>query len=354
MLAARIRTDEPVPGVTLHHRPDLLDGHGDPAERLGDWPDCTVAHFHQFDDPRVIDFVRRKSPVLISAHVYAGCTSGVYYFSPGQECVRAHGPGCIPNLIARGCAHTRYPRTLPRKYLNVTRGLAALRMADLVISYSSAVDRHLAANALERRKIVPLFPTLAPPDPPHEAKHRRVLFAGRLEHTKGATVLLQAARELDAEFVICGEGKQLERLRALAAQLAVEDRVRFAGWLEPRELASELAQASVVAMPSLWPEPFGLVGIEALACARPVVASATGGILDWLREDVGLGVRPGDASALARALEELLRDPARARAMGLAGQALVAERFSPQRHVHGLIDAYRSARDTWRSREALG
>jgi glycosyltransferase involved in cell wall biosynthesis len=122
----------------------------------------------------------------------------------------------------------------------------------------------------------------------------------------------------------------------------------FTGWLSPEELARELAEASVVVMPSLWPEPFGLVGIEALAAGRPVVASFTGGVGDWLEDGVnGLCVRPGDPAALARALNELLADPTRQQAMGAAGKRMVAGRFSAQHHLTSLLDAYRSARATW-------
>jgi glycosyltransferase involved in cell wall biosynthesis len=349
VLAARIRSEDAPPGVTLHHRPALLDRSATLAARLGDFHSLrpSVVHFHQRDEPEMVDLMRRTAPVAISAHGYPGCTSGVYYFTPGHECTRAHGLGCVPNLIARGCAHTRYPRTLPLKYKEVTRGLAALGQADVVISYSSAVDRHLAANRLRRRAIVPLFPTL--PTSEHRAQpvQRRVVFAGRVEQPKGLAVLIHAVREVEGELVVCGEGRQLQAMQALTRELGVQARVHFAGWLEPAPLARELASAAVVVVPSLWPEPFGLVGIEALALGRPVIASATGGILDWLREDVSIGVAPGDTQELARALAELLADPARQQAMGAAGRALVDARFSPARHVEALLDSYRAAQRSW-------
>ena len=60
-------------------------------------------------------------------------------------------------------------------------------------------------------------------------------------------------------------------MRRLARRLRVDERVRFRGWLAPEELAREFADASVVVIPSLWPEPFGLVGIEGFAAGRPAV-----------------------------------------------------------------------------------
>jgi glycosyltransferase involved in cell wall biosynthesis len=182
----------------------------------------------------------------------------------------------------------------------------------------------------------------------HEHR-RRVVFAGRIVAPKGVGVLIRAAREVDAEFVICGDGWRLEEMRELAARTGVADRVRFTGWLDPQQLALEIAEASVVAIPSVWPEPFGLGGIEAFEAGRPVVASLTGGIGDWLEHGVnGLAVRPGHASDLAGALNEILADPARQSAMGEAGRKMTAARFTSEHHREALGECYRRARAAWR------
>jgi glycosyltransferase involved in cell wall biosynthesis len=350
VLAARIEAPTEVPGVTLYRCPDLFHADVPMASRIGSAlefePD--VIHLHQVDLPDVVQAMRVSAPVLISAHVYSACPSGLYYFRPGHECTRGHGPGCALNLVARGCAHTANLKPLPKRYRSSARRAEALRNADLVISYSSAVDRHLAANGLERRRIVPFPATIEPIEGSGHDKRRRVVFAGRMVRHKGIAVLIRAAREVDAEFVICGDGREMEAMRRLASRLDVADRVSFRGWLGAEELARELAEASVVVMPSLWPEPFGLVGIEALAAGRPVIASATGGIEDWLEAGVsGLCVQPGNVGELVLALDELLADPDRQRAMGAAGRDAVNARFSPARHLAALRDAYAEARRTW-------
>jgi glycosyltransferase involved in cell wall biosynthesis len=350
VLAARIDAAAEIPGVRLFHSPELFNGRATPAERFGEALSIRpgVIHLHQFEDPDAVAAMRRHAPVLLSAHGYLACTSGVHYFRPGQECQRAHGLGCIPNLVA--CAHTSDPRGLPSAFRQAGRSLVTLRRADLALSYSTAVDRHLALNQIARRKVIPLFSTMVPAVGSGHADRRRVVFAGRVVLPKGIAVLIRAARAVDAEFVVCGDGWRLEEMRRLAKRTGVHDRVQFKGWLGSEELAGELANASVVAVPSIWPEPFGLVGIEAFAAGRPVVASATGGMRDWLEHDVnGLAVEPGDADALARALRELLADPARAQALGAAGKAMAERRFSAERHVAALLDAYGSARERWES-----
>jgi glycosyltransferase involved in cell wall biosynthesis len=173
--------------------------------------------------------------------------------------------------------------------------------------------------------------------------------------TKGVDVLIRAACSVQAEFVICGDGGRLGAMQELARRLGVQERVRFTGWLSAEDLALELAEASVVVMPSLWPEPAGLVGIEAQAAGRPVIASATGGVGDWLQDGVnGLCVRPGDAGDLARALDELLDDPDRQAAMGAAGRRMVGQRFTPEHHVSALVQAYETARATWAQARRAG
>jgi glycosyltransferase involved in cell wall biosynthesis len=176
------------------------------------------------------------------------------------------------------------------------------------------------------------------------------MFAGRVIAAKGAGVLIRAVARLQAELLICGDGRDLEAMRRLARRLGIAERVHFTGWLAPRELSDQLAEASIVALPSVWPEPFGLVGIEALAAGRPAIASATGGVGDWLQQGVsGLMVPPGNVSALARALDQLLADPARQRTMGAAGKQTVAARFSQQRHLAVLFQAYAAAARGWQA-----
>ncbi len=356
-LCARADPAERTSAVEVIERPALFDETAPAAERLGhaldDTPD--VVHVHQVDEPGLLRMLRERAPVLVSAHGYSACTSGVHYFRPGEECMRAHGPGCWPNLLLRGCAHTNNPRRLPPNYRQASRSLQSLRECDLAIAYSSATDRHLQINGVAHRAVVPLFTTLAPATGSGHELRRRVLFAGRVVAPKGVAVLLEAVAEIDCELIVCGDGWRLDEMREMAAGLGISERVRFTGWLAPEELAREIAEASAVAMPSLWPEPFGLGGIEAFEAGRPVVASLTGGIRDWLEDGVnGLAVPPGDAGALARALGELLADPDRQGALGAAGREMAAARFTRERHVDELLGAYGRARESWVRDRASG
>ncbi len=348
-VASIVSEAERPPGVELHHAPGLLDRSLPPEQRLGSAFEAArggIVHMHQFEDPDVALALAPSAALALSVHGYSACTSGVHYFRPGQECPRAHGPLCVPNLLLRGCAHTRNPTWLPRAYGEATRAARLLGEVDLAITYSSVIDRHVAANGARERAILPLFATLdAVAEPPPAAERaRRVLYAGRLVGAKGVGVLLRAMRGLDAELVVCGDGHDAARMQALARRLGIAEKVSFRGWLPPAELARELAAAAVVAVPSLWPEPFGLVGLEAFGAGTPVVASATGGIPEWLHDGIdGIAVPPGDADALAAALGRLLDDAGLRARLGEAGRQLVAARFTPERHVEAALAAYGQA-----------
>jgi glycosyltransferase involved in cell wall biosynthesis len=348
VLVARVESDERFEGVELIHSPQLYKTDAmEPrfAEALAREPE--VVHLNQLDDPQVVAFLRRSAPVVLSAHGYLACASGVHYFRPGEGCERAHGPGCVPNLLLRGCAHRWNVATLPASYRQAGRALAALRAADMTIGYSNAMAAHLEAAGVQRRRVVPYFPTLDPAPAVGESGGR-IVFAGRLVPSKGAATLLHAVRGLDAAVSICGDGVELARLQRLASRLGIAEQVAFRGWLGPDELAGEFAAASLVAVPSLWPEPFGLIGIEGFAAGKPAVGSATGGIPEWLEDGVsGLTVPAGDAGALSAALGALLEDPARRAEMGAAGRGETASRYSREAHLEAVTAAYADAREVW-------
>jgi glycosyltransferase involved in cell wall biosynthesis len=306
-----------------------------------------VVHLHDLADSDLITAANSEAPTVASVHGYAGCTPNTYYFRPGQECHRAHGPGCIGNMALRGCAHTRDPRGLPAAYRATTRRLDALRRADHVVAYSHAIARHLQRNGVDRMTVVPLFakPAAKIASLPVD---RRVVFAGRAVGAKGLGVLLAAADGLDCSVEVHGDGWWLPRAREQVERLGMSDRVVFHGWSDQATLEHAYDSCRIVVVPSLWPEPFGLVGIEAMARGRPVVASDTGGVREWLVDGrTGYLVPPGDANELHAALGRLLEDYDVCMRMGTAGAARVAELFSEAAHVAALKQVYANAEARW-------
>ena len=159
-----------------------------------------------------------------------------------------------------------------------------------------------------------------------------VIFVGRITRQKGLPVLLRAASSLDAaaQLVVCAGQPDTPELEAEVSSLVRDlDRVIWIPkMLEKREVIQLLTHAVAFACPSLY-EPLGIVNLEAMACGTAVVASRTGGIPEVVADgETGLLVEPDDPAALAAALNVLLRDPDRARAMGQAGRARAEAEFS--------------------------
>jgi teichuronic acid biosynthesis glycosyltransferase TuaC len=147
-------------------------------------------------------------------------------------------------------------------------------------------------------------------------------------------------------YVLVGKGPDRPALEALARSLGVSDRVVFKGALPHSEALAELARCHVHAMPSRH-DAFGVAHLEAMAAGVPTIAGAGTGAEDIARAGEGiLLVRPGDVSALVRAIDRLLSDPGERRRLGEAGRRTVAEHFSWQRCGQATAAAYREAMGT--------
>jgi glycosyltransferase involved in cell wall biosynthesis len=127
----------------------------------------------------------------------------------------------------------------------------------------------------------------------------------------------------------------------------VADRIEFAGWLNNGELAKRYQQCTLVAFPSLWPEPFGRVGPEAFVHGKPVVAYATGGIPDWLTDNgTGYLVAPGDIEQLRQRLHQLLAEPERCRQFGEQAQRMALIQWTADGHIRQLLQVFEAALET--------
>lgn len=167
---------------------------------------------------------------------------------------------------------------------------------------------------------------------------RLVGVVGRVVNIKGQDVFIKAAARLaprfpNVRFLIVGDGVDRARYEALAAQLGVGATVSFLGWR--RDIPEIFASLDIVVLPTTFDfEGVPVSVIEALAVARPVVATEVGGVAEAVRHgETGLLVPPRDEAALAEAIATMLADPDKAEAMGRAGQALVKEFFPLERFL---------------------
>jgi glycosyltransferase involved in cell wall biosynthesis len=164
----------------------------------------------------------------------------------------------------------------------------------------------------------------------------RVLFEGQLIRGKGVDLLLDAMELTDSAVTldIVGTGNDEQMLRDRVSQSALRDRVTFHGWMDHEALMRFYDRAMISVVPSRWPEPFGMVGLEAMLRKRPVVAFAVGGIPDWLEDGVtGYLVPEADTKSMAKRIDELASDISLVRSMGEAGLRHVNEEFDFSRYI---------------------
>ena len=302
------------------------------------------------------------APAVFFAHSYYGaCVSGTksFRFPVLRTCDRVLGPGCLAHYYPRRCGGWS-PITLARQYqlqrdrLDLLSGYARILVASQHMA--DEYGRHGLAGSV---RVVPLpvdTPPLGAPAPaadrPADAVGRwRLLFLGRFEETKGAHIALESAAMVAAstgkpvDLQLSGEGSWRERLAARASALMARDsslRVTLTPWLTAAETAEALDQADLLLVPSLWPEPFGLVGVEAARRGVPAVAFAVGGIPDWLIDGTTgtlVPPQPRTAEPFAAAVVRTLSDAAGWQRMRAAGPEAAA-RFSLDAHVRALESVF--------------
>jgi glycosyltransferase involved in cell wall biosynthesis len=285
-------------------------------DEMRDWrPDVCFSHnMRRLEaDERLMSI----SPVVKMMHGYFGtCVSSqkAHAFPGVTACSRTFGLPCLGLYLPRRCGQLR-PALMIEQFRWTSRQHGLFdRYAHIVVA-SSHMAREYVRNGLEAARVTaaPLFPTEAsgqlPRVPPAEPT---VLFLGRMTSLKGGDILIRAAAHASrllgrsVRLLFAGNGPSEQPWRELARRLDVA--ATFHGWVAGSDRTALLRSASLIAVPSLWPEPFGLVGLEAAVHGVPAVAFDVGGIGEWLHDDVNgrLVNAPGSATAMGIAIADVL------------------------------------------------
>ncbi len=155
-----------------------------------------------------------------------------------------------------------------------------------------------------------------------------VLFTGRLISDKGVSYLVKAAKDIQGEVFVAGEGPEKQHLLNLIDKKQLEN-VHLLGYLSGQKLINFYYRADVFVAPSVWDEPLGLTIVEAMAAKTPVIATRKGGIPLLVKHNVnGLFVRPRNSQKIAEACNKLLKDDKLREKMGDAARKTVEEKFN--------------------------
>lgn len=309
-----------------------------------------IVWIHNWSDyPLFPELVSGPVPVARMLHDHTTYCLRTYKYHPltRRICQRPASLACIfpcGAIVRRGPGKLPVvdPRSLGKKFAEI----AANRLLRHVVVASRAMRRECLQNGFAESALTILPPVSpegekpsAPPEP------GRLLYVGQLIRGKGVDVLVEALPRLRGAWHlhIAGEGTAGGKLRKMVRARSLEERVTFHGHLAPDQVNLLFAQTQVVVFPSMWPEPFGLVGVEAMRRGKPVVAFDVGGVPDWLEDGRnGLLVPWGDRTRLASAIQRLLDAPDEAQKLGEAGRKMSRERFSFDAYMENLEHYLRS------------
>ncbi|HEY4439911.1 MAG TPA: glycosyltransferase family 4 protein [Candidatus Elarobacter sp.] len=328
--------------------PDSVSAAHDVAEALRELRPQTVITASVFDCA-VLDAVR-AAPArwLVRVHDHRPfCPTGDRVYPQfSAPCSAAMGHQCRLATLLRGCV--RGPR------VSSLRAIAArervrdrIAGADGVLVSSEHMRATCTLNGIDGTRVAitpPPLPDAAFADPiaPPPATPT-LLFAARPTARKGLASLIRAlgriARDDRPRLVVAGLTAGADPA-ALEAARAHNVEIEWRGMLDQRALRDAIDAASAVAVPSLWPEPFGLVGIEAQARGRPAVAYRVGGIPEWIG-GAGIAVARGDERALAEAIRSIV-NPRRWPAYAAAARSR-AEAYRLDAHVTRLLEVCHAA-----------
>jgi glycosyltransferase involved in cell wall biosynthesis len=264
-----------------------------------------------------------------------------YFFHSEKVCEKSMGFRCYLDL---GFLAKEPGKKIP-KFSSIQEKFRELTLhfdLDALLVGSNFMMKELLSNGF-LGNIVHIVPPLVPFQAPKDLTLTRdpeILFVGQLIKGKGVDLLLKSLSSLSIPFhaTIIGTGNAQEGLLKLCYELGLHNRVTFKGWIPNEEIGKYYAQSRVVVVPSRWPEPFGMIGLEAMHYGRPVVAFGVGGIPDWLTNGkTGLLVGEQNLPAMTKALERILTDWDLASEMSRNAMIAVEERFAFSDYLQNII-----------------
>ncbi|MFQ5427985.1 MAG: glycosyltransferase family 4 protein [Thermodesulfobacteriota bacterium] len=320
-----------------------------------------VIHIHNLQNPFVISEAIKAAPTVRSIHdprLY--CFNNWRILRKNQEiCPYPLGAKCLtegclwPDLLhftidGRSALPRYYTYLLHRKVDKLIIESEAMRACVLQNNYSESQVAYLPnfTRTFELDEVKSRSEEFERPE------ENSILFVGRASFEKGILYLLEAVALLKIPFklyLVTG-GPDIGEVHKRIKELGIEDKVEVPGIQSYEKTRDYYAMADVVVVPSVWIESFCLVGIEAMANAKPVVAFRTGGIPDWLAHGkTGYLAECRDVKDLARKITLVLKDKDRARTMGLKGYKRVQEKYTMDVYLPRLLDIYESTIDAKRS-----
>lgn len=315
-----------------------------------------LIHIHGISNPRLINCCLDMLPVIRSMHEPRIFCPGTQKFWVKTEtiCEKPFGLHCFLHAFTQRCVSVR-PKKLLASYFNVKHELkeAAVRYK-YILAMSDYMKGEAVLAGIDEKKIIvnpyftPIINDYNSVDFSSERKPKRLLYIGRLHVSKGAHLLIQAMkRDLikseDIVIDIIGDGDFKSKLLDLMQKENIpSSKIVFHGWLAYTEIIQKIKESYLVVFPSIYPEAFGIVGIEAMMCAKPVVAFNVGGVPTWLQNNVtGFLVDVKNEKQFEEKINLLLHNKKMHHEFSINARKLAIENFSQNIHLKKLVSIYK-------------
>lgn len=299
---------------------------------------CEVVYVHKVPDSRFVESLPTRKVRMIHDHDVTCPRRHKYTVWNGRVCESPVGWRCYADLAF---IEKRSGGIVLKSIGKVKDEIERQDRYDRVLANSTWMADSLIANGVDRARVevvhpvVPEIEDTATPVP----DNANLLFVGQLIRGKGVDLLLKALVNVKREWRldIAGDGNMREELEGLVKELGLSDQVKFLGWVPSTEARRLYDRARIACVPCRWPEPFGMVGVEAMRRGRPVVAFRVGGIPDWLKDqETGLLVPEQDLDGYAAAITRLLEDHQFAQRLGSNGRSIAAREFGFAAYIDDL------------------
>ncbi len=303
-------------------------------------PDVVQIHSLFEVSPSVL-FLLKRYPTVLTIHGAEDYTRGLLLWAFPLRFFKHPHDLTRKNLTFAGWLHYLY-----HVLVSIPVYRLGFRNVDRFVVFSTYMQLILRDEGIES-VVVPNATELFEPIP-IDTKGAKILYVGRLEKIKGVHDVLEALPAVlrehpQAHMTIAGRGEYEQELRDFVRTQGLDKYVTFAGHLTRDQLYEEYKKCTVLVVPSVWPEPFGKIGIEAYSVGRPVIASDVGGISEWLTDgETGYLVPAQDSKAFAQKLNTLLENEELLQTM--SHKALErAQEFSIEEHARRIVAVYEQA-----------
>jgi len=308
-----------------------------------------LLHLHDRD---LLCELRDECAAIYTLHNHdTYCPSGTKHFETSGTCCNRQMSltACMWGQLIGGCGSRRPQNAIS----NIKRAMyerdMLLKTNVPIIANSDYVRLQLIKNGVHPQQVTTLHCGIGAPSVAVEPltskihQNQRLLFVGRIVPRKGLGWLIKALAKTSSsiQLDIAGDGWGRLSVEKLINQLGLNHRVIWHGWCSSEKLEQLYQECFAVVFPSLWPEPAGLVTLEANARYRPIIASLSGGIPEYVcANQTGLLVSRNHTDELAEAIIELAQNYQKARQLGEHGYEWYLKKFTVETHIQQLQMIY--------------